>query len=216
MLSCISSKIAVYLTPAFPFFVYLAVLFFSRLRWSRWLALTIALPASIFVLTTPILIWLGSQPDTQFLSQPFFYVAAAILTVTGLLSLFFLYRKKAINRSINTIAIGLFLAVFAGGWGLPAINSQIGFADLCHKAQQVYQEKPVTGYITFQIGRPESMDVFLHQDVQPVTMLGLLTNDYAGKLFLVPNKVVKKSSIVRQFIEGKESYNVEGYLIVVL
>ena len=46
-LSCISSKLAVYLIPIFPFFIYLTVLILQRLKWNRWLALTIGLPASI-------------------------------------------------------------------------------------------------------------------------------------------------------------------------
>lgn len=37
---------------------------------------------------------------------------------------------------------------------------------------QVAQEKQLSGYITYGISRPESMDVFLHQDVKPVTHLG--------------------------------------------
>lgn len=216
MLSCISSKIAVYLTPAFPFFVYLAVLLLSRFRWNRWLALTIALPATVFVLSTPALLWIGTQPATLFMSQPFFYAAAGLLTLTGLLTLYCLYKKKELNRSINTMVIGLFIAVFVGGWGLPALNSRMGFADLCHKASAVYQEKKAVGYVTFNISRPESMDVFLHQDVKPISVLGLLTNDYRGNLLLLPAKAVAKSSTVRDFINGKENYTVGDYLIVVL
>lgn len=59
MLSCISSKIAVYLTPAFPFFVYLAVLLLARFRWNRWLALALAVPAAVFVASTPVACLVG-------------------------------------------------------------------------------------------------------------------------------------------------------------
>lgn len=216
MLSCISSKIAVYLTPAFPFFVYLAVLLLARFRWNGWLALALAVPATVFVASTPVLVWLGGQPATQFLAQPSFYVAAGVLTLTGLLALFYLYRQKNFHRSIHTIAIGLFIAVFAGGWGLPALNSRMGFADLCHKAMKVAEEKQLSGYITYGISRPESMDVFLHQDVKSVTILGLLSNDYAGNVLLLSTRAVKRSSTVRALIEGKEKYNVGDYMVVAL
>lgn len=72
MLSCFSGKLAVYLAPTFPFFVYLAVLLLSHFRWNQWLALTLLLPAVVFVAGLPALIVLGRMPGTEFLGQKLF------------------------------------------------------------------------------------------------------------------------------------------------
>lgn len=109
MLSCFSGKLAVYLAPTFPFFVYLAVLLLSHFRWNQWLALTLLLPVVVFVAGLPALIVLGRMPGTEFLGQKLFYVAGGILTVSGGTALYFLYRKKSLNKTINVLALGLFV-----------------------------------------------------------------------------------------------------------
>lgn len=216
MLSCISSKIEVYLLPAFPFFVYLTVLWLPRFRWNRWLALTIAVPSALFLLATPVLIGLGFQPSTDFLKQPLFYVAAGALTLSGACSLFYLYRKKSVTNSINTLAAGLFIALFLGGLELPAINNQIGYADLCRQAAAISQEKKLSGYLTLQISRSENMNVYLNQEVKAISIEEMLTNNYQGKLLMMSIKAVKNNPEVGQFIEMKESYQVGKHLIVIL
>lgn len=215
LLSCISSKIAVYLAPAFPFFVYLPVLWLSHFRWNRALALSIALPAVVFVVSAPVLIFLAGQRGTDFLGQPFLYAAAAVLTLTGGASLYFLYGRKAIHRSLNLLAVGLFVAIFVGGWSLPALNSRLGFASLCREAQTMAQAHGAQGYIAFGISRPESMDVFLQQEVKEVSILSLLTKDYRGSVLLLPARAAAESSTVRRLIQGKESCEVGAYRVVV-
>ena len=75
-------------------------------------ALTLLLPAVVFVAGLPALIVLGRMPGTEFLGQKLFYVAGGILTVSGGTALYFLYRKKSLNKTINVLALGLFCAVF--------------------------------------------------------------------------------------------------------
>lgn len=216
MLSCISSKIAVYLAPAFPFFVYLPMLLLSRFRWNRWLALSVALPAAALSLAAPALVGLAMFLPMAFLGQPLFYAAAGVLTVSGVCALFLLYRKKALTKAINLMAIGLFVAVFVGGWALPSINSRMGFADVCREAHTLFVKHRASGYISYRISRPESMDVFLHEEVKPITNLGMLTNHYKGHVLMLPAAEAEESSLVRDFIAGKEKRAVGPYLIVVL
>lgn len=216
MLSCISSKIAVYLAPTFPFFVYLPVLLLSRFRWNRWLALSIAIPAGALSVAAPVLVVLGRLKETAFFGQPLFYAAAGVLTVSGLAGLFFLYRKRTLTKAINWMAAGVFVAAFVGGWALPSINSRMGFADLCREAKSMSEKHAASGYITYRISRPESMDVFLHKEVQSITSLGMLKDDHRGKVLMIPIKAVDKSLLVREFVAGKEKQIVGPYLIVVL
>lgn len=87
--------------------------------------MTLLLPAVVFVAGLPALIVLGRMPGTEFLGQKLFYVAGGILTVSGGTALYFLYRKKSLNKTINVLALGLFCAVFVGGWDVPAINGEL-------------------------------------------------------------------------------------------
>ena len=213
LLSVISSKIAVYLLPAFPFFVYLAVTQLSRFKWNRWLALSIAIPALIFSLAAPALVWLGTQDDTRFLSRGFFYAGAGILTIAGLSTLYILYIPKNINRAVRILVSGFFCAVFAGGWALPKINSEIGYGELCRTALKITENRPLSGYCVWKISRPENMDVYLHQDVQIFTQEEILSGKLHDTVLLFP---VKETEKIREIVSDKEKYRVGPYNIVVL
>lgn len=126
----------------------------------------LVLPAVVFVAGLPALIVLGRMPGTEFLGQKLFYVAGGVLTVSGCAALYFLYRKKSLNKTINTLAFGLFCAIFVGGWDVPAINSELGYSELCRKAVELSKEKGTSGYCVLNVRRPENMDVYLHEGVK--------------------------------------------------
>lgn len=216
MLSFISSKIAIYLAPAFPFFVYLAVVFLPYFKWNHWLALSVAVPAALFCMALPSLVVLSHQESMVFLGQGLFYIAAALLTLSGVFSLYILYRKRNLNRSIQTLAAGLFCAIFAGGWALPIINNRLGYADLCYKAMKVAKEKQLPDYRVYKMSRPESMDVFLHEDVIEVTEDDILADKLKETVLMLPAKKLYTQEVLRKFVSGKEKYIVGPYVIIVL
>ena len=169
LLSAISSKIAVYMLPAFPFIAYLALMYFHHLAWNRWLALSIAVPAIIFCLSLPALLGIAQREDTHFLGQVLFRVAAGTLTLTGLLTLYLLYRRKDLNYAIRTLAYGLFGSIFIGGWALPRINSQLGYGDLCKQATTIAATYHLSNYYVWKLYRPENIDVYLQKEVQTLS-----------------------------------------------
>lgn len=76
LLSSISSKVDVYMLPMFPFIVYLALMFLPEVSRNRWVMLSLALPASIFVLAFPAYMVVSRMETMAFAIQPLFYVAA--------------------------------------------------------------------------------------------------------------------------------------------
>lgn len=188
LLSCISSKIEVYLLPAYPFFVYLTVMQLPRFKWNHWLALSVALPALAFCLSVPALLWLSGQEHTHFLNQGILYAAAGVLTMAGIQSLRDLYDWKALDKSINTLAFGLFCALFVAGFALPKLNRQWGYAALCREAVEVAKESqsPVSAYCAYEIHRAENMDVFLQKDVCIVTKENLVSGTLCGVVLMFP------------------------------
>ena len=169
MLSCFSGKLAVYLAPTFPFFVYLAVLLLSHFRWNQWLALTLLLPAVVFVAGLPAL-----------------------------------------------IVLGLFCAVFVGGWDVPAINGELGYSELCRKAVELSKEKNVSGYCVLNVRRSENMDVYLHERVKEVTEEEVLDNKYQNTILMISNKKIRSNKKLEEFVNGKEHYVIGRFSVMVL
>ena len=216
MLSVISSKLAVYLVPAFPFFVYLAIRMLKEFRWNHWLALSVAVPALVLCLAVPALLILSKEQDTAFLNQGLFFAAGGVLTLAGIVSLYFLYKKKELDNSIQTLVLGIFFAVFVGGWAVPSMNDNMGYGELCRKAMEVSAEKDLSGYHVWRVRRPENMDVYLHKDIQEVTSEEVFSGKLQGTILMVSVRRVNKDAEMKNFLEGKETYVVGPNMIVVL
>ena len=72
MLSLVSSKIQIYLAPAFPFMIYLTALLLQKFKWNRWLAITVALPAFLFSISIFVLLYFIFAEENQVL-EPTIY-----------------------------------------------------------------------------------------------------------------------------------------------
>lgn len=211
MLSLISSKIYIYLLPIFPFCVYLTNTLLGK--WNRWQALTIALPAVIFCAAGPVFAVIAGKESTAWLANGWFYATAILLSVTGIAVLYMLYAQKRMDLGINTLAIGLFIALFAGGWGIPQLNPRLGYRAICQKAMELSQEKHLKGYHVWEVSRAENMDVYLHQDIHYVTWEEMTSGKLQHTILMVP---LKKTEEVKEALPGKESYTVGRYTIIIL
>ncbi len=217
VLSCVSSKLAIYLLPAYPFIAYLAVLMIARFRWNHWLALAVAIPTTVCLLAIFGLMLLPSFDNRlTYLQHPLIYVAAGLLTLGGGISLFFLYFRKRLYKAIVTLAISLFVTIFVGGWALLYINDQLGYAGLCRKAMEISKLKELTGYSTLYIPRSESMDVFLHEDVRVVTTEDVLHGKSAGTVLMIAAPKAEKDKVLMDFLENKAKFKAGIYWIVPL
>ena len=211
-LSCVSSKIAIYLLPTFSFFTYLALFPLSRWKWKQWLALSVAFPAFVFAVAGPVLYIISRQGENAYLGQPFFYAAGILLSIMGIYSLYLLYKKKNINKAINTIAIGLFAAVFVGGWSVPKINDYMGYGGLCKKAMEIAKEKDISTFYEWEVSRPENMDVYLGQPINEASFESIASDSLKNSILMVPKKKIIR---IADFIEGKETHQVGKIFIIV-
>lgn len=169
MLSCISSKIEVYLLPAFPFMVYLAMSLLPRFRGEVWLNVLFAVTSALFAAALPVVLLVSLHDGTAYLRNALVYVAAAVLSLGGLLSLWRCFRaQKGLAAGLRVLAASLTFAIFVGGCALPSINPWIGYAPLCRKALEVASEKRAEGIATWNLSRAENMDVYLGRQVEVV------------------------------------------------
>ncbi|WP_139265197.1 ArnT family glycosyltransferase [Bacteroides ihuae] len=218
LLSCISSKLAVYLTPIFPFLVYLTILIMQRLTWNRWLALSVALPT--VCLSLAFLLPLFPDSFVHFdLNNPILYVAIGLLSLSAWSALFLLYGKRKIEQSIIALATGIFISVFVAAWALPSLNPELGYADLCAVAKKVGDERHIYKYTAFGLKRADNMDVFLKHNVEIATSDSLQDDKYSPSILIIKNSDIKSQGSIRflsTILKGKEVHTVGPYSVIVL
>ncbi len=169
LLSFISSKIQVYLLPAYPFFCYLAAIYMSRYPASKWVKASIAIPAVILCIAGLAFPFISGMETLSYLHQPLFIAAAIVLSVSTALSLWLLWGAKKTNLAVRAIACGLFAVLFIAGLAIPSINDRAGYKAICESAMQTSRETGIKDIYTYAMMRPENMDVLFKS--QPFTVI---------------------------------------------
>ncbi len=167
MLSCISGKLQIYMLPAFPFIIYFTVLYLPDFK-NKWLRVCLAVPAAIFALALPALFIAARGEDTAYLRNGWMIAAAVVCSASGVVSLWLLWRgknRKRIVRAVYSLAAGLLLTGFVGGFALPTLNDRIGYGALCEKALEISEKHGITDFKAWQIRRPRNMHFYLHHPV---------------------------------------------------
>ena len=216
MLSVISSKIEIYSLPLIPFSIYLTALLFNKFDMqSRWITLSVAIPAVALLLALPAIIYLGGTDKMRYLATPLVYAGAGILTITGLLVIYHLYRKRDTYRSINTLALGFLSVVFIIGWSMPQLNNQLGWRNLCEKAKELSEEHRIADYWVYQISRAENMDVYLGKDIIKAERKDILKEPLENRLLMLRTKDIKNDPEIHTAVLNREQYQIGKYTIVV-
>lgn len=210
ILSLISSKIDIYLIPAYPFIIYLGIISLQHTNKTSWMTFTVVLPASLLTMAFPIICILVSMDKFSYLEQIPLYAAAAILTLTGIVSLYNLFHRYPLLKSVKLISAGLFIALFAGGWGVPTLNERLGYGALCNRSITIAAQHKLEDFCVWRLSRPENMDVYLHRDVEILPSDKPLPTDLENKILMLPQKEISKIT------NYKEIYQVGNNAIVVL
>lgn len=161
VLTCISSKLAIYLLPMLPFTVYLMMLLLPHYENSTLTRLGLGLPAVIFVLVLPAALFLLEQDKFTIYKQPGFVAAAVVLTVTGIEACRTLIMRKPLHRAMMSIACGMGLAVFAAGFSICRINTAIGYGSVCRQAEAMSENGKIPIFVDKNIKNAADMDVYL-------------------------------------------------------
>ena len=201
MLSVVSGKLGVYLAPIVPFFVFLTAAMIRKFPWNGWLAASVAFPAGVMILALPALAGIVLFSGLSYLGQPFFFIAAGIFSLAGVLTLITL-KQRNLRKALNTIGFSILIGAFVGGFSIPALNPWIGYRDLCEKAVELKEEKGLEHFYSIYLRRAENTDVFLGEDIRQlnnsqdaVTQLEKLQNT----VLMLPERHIEKRP------EGKTS-----------
>ena len=216
MLSLFSSKLAVYLAPAFPFIIYLAAMLLYRMPVAGWMKAAVAIPTAVWTAALPALLLLRHHTEYMFLDNVWCMAAAGVLSVSGMATLLLLWRRRELHASVNTAAAGLLLAVFIGSMALPELNVRLGYGTLCQEAGQFIRANGAANCYVWKIRRAESMDAYLGQPVVEATAEGLCSGAYVDGILLLPADKLRKDARMQQFVADKRQHAVGEYLIVEL
>lgn len=170
MLSCFSSKLAIYIAPIFPFAAYLFPICMDRRGMSRWYAFALGAAAFLLSVTgvlvavvSAVCIIFPSVPeviDYPFLGSGYIFAAGLVLFAGGAKALGHLrHDSQSWHRTVSISAYSMLAAVFLAGMKMPQINDFVGYGNVCSlvpEEGQVY---------TLGVRRPENMDVYLGRDI---------------------------------------------------
>jgi len=207
ILSLFSSKLAVYLLPAFPFFVYLSLLWFKKLGSPRWMYILVGIPAGLLCIALPGIIIVQYFININALSSSYIVLFAAfLLSVTGILTLRYLY-KHHLNVGIITMGTGMLLAVFTVSLAVTQYNSMIGLNQLCNQAKETAVKKGGMNYYYCEMTKGDNLDVYLGKPLKKLTISDLYkTNKIKTPAILFTwNKAIERNDSIQVFIKGKKT-----------
>ncbi len=214
VLSLVSSKLQIYLLPAVPFMVYAAAMFLPRFHVSnKWIRLAVAIPAGLLVLSLPALIFSASTfSGVSYLNNGLLYASATVLSLCGGNALYHLYNKvepEPFIATVRRIGWGIGLAVFVASWSLPAINSSIGYGELCEEVEELSQEHKTTDFRAWHVNYAANMDAYLNHPVKPIYSEHSPTANKGERyLLMIPSKYTAE-------FPNKEIHQVGPYSVVV-
>lgn len=197
MLSVFSSKLAIYLLPAFPFFTYLSFLLLPRTP-SNLVHIALFIPAIVFVLTLPALYLLQHKLTLPFLLS--LQASVTVLTGSALLALYFLYRKY-LYKPVNLLSSGILATLFIGSFALPQLNPYIGLSTLCRQAEEIAHELNIGRFYFYNFRSGEYLDIYLKNDIRPIRPedLGKLSQEQDFILFLRNKDLLRNRELQHLF-----------------
>ncbi|HML65189.1 MAG TPA: glycosyltransferase family 39 protein [Dysgonomonas sp.] len=208
MLSVISSKIEIYMLPVFPFIAYLTGILLYKIKWSKWATLAITIPSVVLTIAPLLLNKIPMDNFVQIENTSIVYAVPILLTISGIAALYFLYGRKDKYKSIYILSFSILIALFILGLAIPSFNNEIGYRELCMKGIELKKKESGAQYYMYKIRRGENMDVYLHEQVVPVSVDDIVSSKYAGSVLFINNKWIEKDNRLNSFLRNKQRIKV--------
>lgn len=219
LLSCVSSKLAIYLLPAFPYLIFAGTFAMKRFDRSRWMAAGLGVPAAIFCLAIFSVPILTKRVDMLQDIRFFLYLAGAILLIGGLLCLLVLIKRKRhmLSDAVQIIAVTMFVVIFECSNVFDELNPYIGYEQLAAKSVELAEaQEPKAHIYYYRVRRVENIDVFMPDNdytiIEDPEKLGITVGDVNKRgILVVKNTYLTKAA---EAIEGrKPAAQVGDYLL---
>lgn len=160
LLSLISSKIQVYMLPAYPFVAALTGIAIGRYGWSRGAAFSVALPLGALALGGVSFLAAGCVWSIA-ASKWWIWTVGAVAVAGATATFYILYVSKDLSRAVSSLSVAFLAVIFIGGFALPEYNSDIGYAEMARTAMEKSVANGGVRLKTWRVSRAENLDVYL-------------------------------------------------------
>ena len=215
MLSLVSAKIEVYMLPAFPFFAYLAVLLLPKIKQSKFVSALVAIPLIIIGAAFPAVLIVSRLKPVALLNNPLIYAVTAFLLVIAVFALYYLYRQKNLNKSVNALAIGLLITIFAGSFFIPSYNEYIGYGELCKEGEEIARQKGIDSFYFYNSNKMANIDAYLKHDLKELKDADLNRKQCGKAILFARKKDIDRNPSLKKMVEGKEKI-VKGECVIII
>lgn len=222
MLSCFSSKIAIYLAPVIPFVVYLFPVVVNRISYTSWMKFSMYFAAALFVIIGLIAIAGGAfwNPISKLMLSfdvdlsPYSFAHSPLTVIAGVIFLIggvYAMLKASGSWVEPTISMGvsMLVAIFFVSWLLPSINDFVGYGSIC---KEIPEDVEV---YTWKCYRPENMDTYLGRDIIKLENEAISDADVEAVQRVVPDDAAFMSKTKRfpDGIPGREAITKGEYTV---
>lgn len=221
MLSFISSKLEIYLLPAFPFLVFFTAMVIGK-KSNLALKASVALPAALFIAIFAASCFYKTisvhfaLPEIELAAPLWCYTL--ILFAGGVAAILSLCRNR-IFRATDSIAISLLLFIFFASLSIPSLNRYIGMKEGCTVALEKAEEHGFSRFVHYNFHTSENFDVYFkemlgkegagRQEIEAFSIEEIEKEDigslHGSVLFLISRHIAKDPELAKA-IEGRESY----------
>lgn len=215
-LSFVSSKIVIYLLPGFAFLIYYLVPRINPNEMSLMGRIGILFVSLLFTLLLPVAAAVLLLEVDLPIVQPIHLIALLPISASGVWSFRLFARKASLYRLIPTLGFGLLMTVGVAGFFLPSINSYIGYGEMCRIAKELQATHHTEGFYSYEVRRPENMDVYLEESIYPTSRVDIIQGAHANSILLISNKKSKDDVSLQEYIKHLQRVVVGDHTIVVL
>ena len=214
MLSLVSSKIAIYLLPAIPFFIYSGALLLPYFKDDKlvkgiiaaiaWLFLIIGI-ASIFTrFIVP-----GKIAETMPALWAPYWVILLPMALAALAAMKALKEKRT-ALAISVLSASIFVTIFLGSFSMHSINRMMGTREGCLEAANTAAQKQQP-LLYYSFSAAPNMDYYFKQkglQIKEIDSATLSVLD-SGILFFKERRI-RRDSTLRKALEGREYTKLGG------
>lgn len=217
LLSCMTSKMEVYLLPAYPFVVYSAAMTLPALDGhrvpivvTRVLLAALAIAGGVLIMLALYAVVSGELPFSS-PSNLTTFVAATVLTLSCVLS-FRTLGREPLSKGVTEFVGGFLVVAFVAGFS-PLL--QVGYSKFCQELRAALSTKDIEQFAAWQVNRAENMDVLLddrrvHSDVPPDSLERLNPHKLA---YIVPRD---SAATLPPYFQGLEVLHIGDFDVVVI
>ena len=216
LLSCVSSKIEIYLLPVVPFIVFSCIISLNYYESNKWINIGYIATSIVYVLIFPIFLFLRFNQEIPEISTPYIWMPFLCVTTAGMISLYYLFSNRYKNKIIYStycLSGGILLCVLTLSLSMEHLNKYIGYKDLYKEIKTKSCRTGIQKIKSWHVGRSENMDVydsnFVIEDITDEDYFPLHLTDSIQEPYILVTKLKKLEKL-----NGKKADITGKYCII--